>query len=480
MTLSIGTDFGPYRITAELGHGGMGVVYRASDTRLSRDVALKVLNEEFALDSQGVDRFRREAKLLASLNHPNIAAIYDIEESDGIQALVLELVEGPTLAERITHGPVPLKEALPIAKQITDALEAAHEHAVIHRDLKPANIKVRDEGTVKILDFGLAKIVDPAPADRTTLTVPLTEDGAILGTPAYMSPEQANGLKVDKRTDIWAFGCVLYEMLTGQRAFPGTTRLDVLTAIRNRDPDWMALPSGTPSTIRVLLRRCLKKELKQRLHDIGDARIEIEDAQNAPPHDESIHPSTFEQRWRIVAAVVFAFLIGIAGAILTLSRNLTSPNEGDQSRAATEATLQSARFDIACETASDGAQLFSIENRPTKDIKDCRAELKPTLVDPANPTRFLLEPADVKRVFRPSIGCGIEQAWKRDLGQLLYASSSEAALVFEKQQQDGKALMAIEFEVTIYYTPLNASERPFTPGRSVPCEPPGVLRFPPR
>jgi serine/threonine protein kinase/tetratricopeptide (TPR) repeat protein len=263
----------------------MGEVYRARDTKLNRDVALKVLPDLFVTDSDRLARFKREAQLLASLNHSNIATIYGFEETDGVRALVLELVEGPTLADRIAEGPIPLDEALPIAKQIAEALEAAHDQGIVHRDLKPANIKLRPGGTVKVLDFGLAKALDPNPgakdmSDAPTVTSPgMTQMGVILGTAAYMSPEQARGKPVDKRADIWAFGCVLYEMLTGGGPFAGETVSDMIAKALEREPDWHALPASTPTRLRELLRQCLQKDQHHRLHDIGDARIEIEEAQ---------------------------------------------------------------------------------------------------------------------------------------------------------------------------------------------------------
>ena len=278
----IGKTISHYRVREMLGKGGMGEVYRATDTKLGREVALKVLPPVFANDPQRMARFKREAHVLASLNHPNIASIYGLEEADGIHCLVLELVEGPTLAERIKEGAVPLEEAMNIAKQIAEALEAAHEKGVIHRDLKPSNIKVTPEGMVKVLDFGLAKAMadEATQADashsRTGSIMP-THEGFILGTAGYMSPEQARGQEVDKRADIWAFGVVLYEMLTGKRAFKGETSSDTLASVLKIDPDWNALPAETPKTIRKLLRRCLEKNPKLRLHDIADARIEIDE-----------------------------------------------------------------------------------------------------------------------------------------------------------------------------------------------------------
>lgn len=262
----------------------MGEVYRACDRKLDRNVAIKILPEALAKDPDRVARFEREAKTLAALNHPNIAQIYGLEESDGIRALVIELVEGPTLADRIASGPIPIEKALPIARQIAEALDAAHERGIIHRDLKPANVKVRSDGTVKLLDFGLAKALEPPSgvgADMTvsTITSPaMTRTGVILGTAAYMSPEQARGQAVDKRTDIWAFGCVLFEMLTGRPAFAGATISDTIAAILGHEPDWKELSQATPARVRRLLQRSLEKDFKRRLRDIGDAQAEIDDA----------------------------------------------------------------------------------------------------------------------------------------------------------------------------------------------------------
>ena len=280
-TLEPGDSLGPHEILEFVGAGGMGEVYRARDSKLNRDVALKVLPEAFASDSDRLARFQREAHVLASLNHPNIAAIYGLEESDGVHALVLELVEGPTLANRIAQRAIPIDEALSIAKQIAEGMKAAHMRGIIHRDLKPSNIKLRDDGTVKILDFGLAKALVPAAA---TITSPdVTHAGVIFGTAAYMSPEQARGKAVDKRGDIWAFGCVLYETLTGLPAFRGETTQDTLAAVLGETPDWSLLPADTPASVVRLLRRCLEKDPDRRLHDIADARIEIDDADAAKP-----------------------------------------------------------------------------------------------------------------------------------------------------------------------------------------------------
>ena len=281
MPLSVGSRLGHYEVSALIGEGGMGQVYQATDTKLNRQVALKILPEAFATDPDRLARFQREAQVLASLNHPGIAAIYGIEEQDDTRALVLELVEGPTLADLIAKGPIPVDEALPIAKQIAEALEAAHEQGVIHRDLKPANIKVRDDGTVKVLDFGLAKALEgdgSNPSESPTVTAAATAAGVILGTAAYMSPEQARGKPVDKRADIWAFGAVLYEMLTGRRPFQGRDVSEVLAAVIQSAPDWDALPGDTPSYLTAYLERCLEKEPKQRVHDIADVRLAMEGA----------------------------------------------------------------------------------------------------------------------------------------------------------------------------------------------------------
>jgi eukaryotic-like serine/threonine-protein kinase len=289
--LAAGLRVGPYEIVAPLGAGAMGEVYRARDTKLNRIVALKVLPERFALDPDRSARFTREAHLLATLNHPNIAAIYGLEESDpstgsgqAAQALVLELVDGPTLADRIALGPISLEEALPIARQIADAVEAAHEKGIIHRDLKPANIKIARNGVVKVLDFGLAKVWDGAAQSDLSRSSKLTAthlgERTILGTPAYMSPEQARGASLDPRTDIWSFGCVLYEMLTGRASFAGDTISDTLAAVLDREPDWAALPATVPAAVRTLIRRCLEKNGRQRIADISVAQFVLDDLAN--------------------------------------------------------------------------------------------------------------------------------------------------------------------------------------------------------
>jgi Tol biopolymer transport system component len=282
MPLANGSRIGSYEIKTPIGAGGMGEVYRARDSKLGRDVAIKVLPDAFARDADRLARFQREAKLLAALNHPNIASIYGLEDSAGSHALVMELVEGPTLADRIEQGPIPIEESLRIARQICDALEYAHERGIVHRDLKPANVKVTAEDAVKVLDFGLAKALeeDAAAGDvatSPTLTRMATMQGVLIGTAAYMSPEQAKAKPVDRRADIWGFGCVLYEMLTAKQAFNGDTITDTLAAVIKEEPDLSQLPAGTPARVRVLLERCLQKDPKQRLRDIGDARISIDE-----------------------------------------------------------------------------------------------------------------------------------------------------------------------------------------------------------
>jgi eukaryotic-like serine/threonine-protein kinase len=326
MPLSSGTRLGSYEILAALGAGGMGEVYRARDTKLNRDVAIKVLPELFANESERLARFRREAQMLAALNHPNIAHIHGFEDSGDIHALVMELVDGLTLAERIEQGPIPLAEALRIAQQIATALEAAHGQGIIHRDLKPANVKVRDDGTVKVLDFGLAKLASPelsppstgGVAHPPTVTSPaVTLAGVILGTAAYMSPEQTKGRAADKRSDIWAFGAVLYEMLTARRAFEGEDVSDTLANVLKSEPDWSALPADVPWRVRMLVQRCLAKDRQQRIADMSVALFVMTDEAASPSplssSSESIHVPQRRPRWRRVAvALIAALLLGTA------------------------------------------------------------------------------------------------------------------------------------------------------------------------
>ena len=308
----------------------MGEVYRARDTKLDRDVAIKVLPEEFANDKERLARFEREAKLLASLNHPNIASIYGIEESDGVKALVLELVEGPTLAERIARGPISVEETLAIAKQVAEALEAGHEAGVIHRDVKPANVKLKDDGTVKVLDYGLAKALEGDAAASTdselsqspTLTRHGTQVGVILGTAAYMSPEQAKGKRVDKRSDIFSFGVVLYEMLTGEKAFAGDEVPEILASIINREPEWSKLPSDLDPRLPGLVRRCLRKDPKKRVRDIGDVRNELEDIERVaePSHRsaQSAHPRPSGRDWLTWTSFAVAAVLALTLAVVLL------------------------------------------------------------------------------------------------------------------------------------------------------------------
>jgi serine/threonine-protein kinase len=328
MPLEPATRLGIYEVLGPLGAGGMGEVYRARDTRLGRDVAIKVLPESVAKDETRLARFEREARLLASLNHPGIAAVYGFEEAGGIPYIVMELVPGETLTQRLAAGALTLADSLSLARQIAEALEAAHEKGVVHRDLKPANIKITPEGKVKVLDLGLAKAFDVKSASdedmsrSPTLVLEETRPGVILGTVEFMSPEQARGKAVDKRTDIWAFGCILYEMLSGRRAFTGETISDVMVAILDREPNWGALPRETPPRIRDLLTRCLEKDASRRLRDVGDARIEV-DLALAEKRDGLTKPiaaSARHRRWTVLAVVA----IVAAGVALLLSRSRSS------------------------------------------------------------------------------------------------------------------------------------------------------------
>src|ERR1700690_163176 len=315
MALASGTKLGPYEIVALLGAGGMGEVYRARDTKLGRDVALKLLPPQFTADPDRVARFTREAQVLASLNHPHIGAIYGFEDANNMPALVLELVEGDTLDDRVRPGPLPLAEALTIAQQIADALDAAHRAGIVHRDLKPANIKITPAGLVKVLDFGLAKALaaDKSGSDRSTMTSGGTTAGAILGTAAYISPEKAGGQPVDKRTDIWAFGCVLFEMLTGASVYMRETATDTIAAVLVAEPEWKSLPADTPASIRRLLARCLQKDARRRLHDIADARIELEDAMATPAESPAVPAPR-----RLFPLALSVLLLGVAAVLALL------------------------------------------------------------------------------------------------------------------------------------------------------------------
>jgi Tol biopolymer transport system component len=359
MPLSAGTKLGSYEVVAQIGAGGMGEVYQAHDTKLGRDVAVKVLPEAFAHDAERLSRFQREAKMLASLNHPNIATVHGLEQSGNTSYLVMELVSGETLAERIKReGPIPVEESLHIAKQIAEALEAAHEKNIIHRDLKPANVKVTPEGKVKVLDFGLAKAFagDTSTEDMNnspTLSMAVTMQGVILGTAAYMSPEQAKGKVVDKRTDIWAFGCVLYELLTGKQTFHGEDVTDILAAVVRAEPDWQALPVAIPVKIRDLLRRCLQKDKNLRLRDAGDARIEIAEALAAPAAAAGETAVAFAggKHNRLTQVALAVFLLMAFGFAIGFVRRAPNPPQPMQS------------MHLSAETGTD-AKLFTTYGSP--------------------------------------------------------------------------------------------------------------------
>jgi serine/threonine-protein kinase len=364
------TRIGPYSITAQIGAGGMGVVYRAKDGNLNRDVAIKVLTESLANDPDRVARFQREAQLLAALNHPNIAQIHGLERSDGAIALVMEFVDGPTLADRIFSGALPVDEALAIARQIAEALDAAHQQGIIHRDLKPANIKVRPDGTVKVLDFGLAKALSPSDSGQyahaaagvtvsPTVTTPaLTHVGIILGTAAYMSPEQAKGRTLDARTDVWAWGCVVFEMLTGRRAFPGNEVADVLGAVIHKDPAWEMLPPTLPPVVRSFLRRCLAKVPTERVRDMGDLRLALEGAFDV--EDSSRVPARRPGVWWMAASAVLAAIVsglavwGVRPDPPRPIRRFTHTLPGDQSFSQTGRPLLA--------VAPDGSALVYVAN----------------------------------------------------------------------------------------------------------------------
>ncbi|MEO8348818.1 MAG: protein kinase, partial [Acidobacteriota bacterium] len=337
--MQAGARLGPYEILSPLGAGGMGEVYRARDPRIGRDVAIKILPAAFAADGERLARFRREAQMLGSLNHPHIAAIYGLEESGGVEALVLELVEGETLDERLMRGPLALDDALEIARQIAEALEAAHERGIVHRDLKPANVKVSPDGSVKVLDFGLAKALtgeqsSPDVTMSPTLTAGSTQVGVVIGTAAYMSPEQARGKPVDKRADIWAFGAVLYEMLTGQKAFEGETVSDILAAVLTREPELASLPAATPASVRDLIARCLRRDARSRQRDIGDARVILEEAAAMPAAPLAPTATSGElargRRPRagilVAAAIAVAIVGGALGFLLRAPKTLAAPS----------------------------------------------------------------------------------------------------------------------------------------------------------
>jgi Tol biopolymer transport system component len=379
--LTAGTRLGPYEITAQIGVGGMGEVYRATDTNLKRQVAIKVLPEAVAADAERLVRFQREAEVLASLNHPNIAIIHGLEKSDGVTGLVMELVEGPTLADRIAQGPVPIDEGLPIAKQIAEALEAAHEQGIIHRDLKPANIKMRSDGRVKVLDFGLAKAMEPAAGSSPsmsmspTITTPaMTRAGMILGTAAYMSPEQARGKTVDKRADIWAFGVVLFEMLTGTRAFEGDGISETLARVIEHEPPWNRLPAKLSPALRTCLERCLQKDPRQRIRDIGDVRLALEGVFETTAPQTTASATLAGPRGRLawIAALAVAIGVIIALAVAAVRYLREAPLPETRTEIVTPATAQPNDFALSPDgrlivfsASVDGASHFRLRSLAT-------------------------------------------------------------------------------------------------------------------
>ena len=402
MALTRGIHLGPYEVVAQIGVGGMGEVYKATDTNLKRAVAIKVLPASVAADAERLARFQREAEVLASLNHPNIAQIHGLEKSAGVTALVLELVEGPTLADRIAQGPIPLDEALPIAKQIAEALEAAHEQGIIHRDLKPANIKVRADGTVKVLDFGLAKAMDPvggAPnvSQSPTLTSPamMTGMGVILGTAAYMSPEQARGTTADRRADLWAFGVVLWEMLTARRPFEGATVSDTLASVLKTEPDWNALAPTTPAAIRRLLQRCLEKDRKRRFDSAAAARLDIEEAMTAPSaSDGAAAPLERAPRssWPRVLPWAVATVLGVVTLLVWAPwRSATPPH-------VTRATITTSGPEALTITGTDlaltpdGRHLVYVGNKGTQLIVRALDALEPVAIASGTPRGPFVSP----------------------------------------------------------------------------------------
>jgi serine/threonine-protein kinase len=404
MPLSAGTRLGPYEILSALGAGGMGEVYRARDTKLDRDVAIKILPEAFAADAERIARFQREARTLASLNHLNIAQIHGLEESGDGPALVMELVEGEDLAQRIARGAIPVAEALPIAKQIAEALEAAHEQGVIHRDLKPANIKVRRDRAVKVLDFGLAKMMEPigvsslSVSQSPTITTPaMTRAGVILGTAAYMSPEQACGKTVDQRADIWAFGCVLYEMLTGQRAFDGEGVSETIARVLEREPDWARLPATLSPALRIYIKRCLQKDPRQRVQAMGDVRLALEGAfETSSPHTAA---PTVVAGWRRIALVGIAAAIAggaIIGTLVWLAASRAQPVPPRVSRlqltpaGAAAVSINWNDRDLAI--TPDGSRLLYIGNNGTQIFVRALDALAPAAVFTGAPHGLFVSP----------------------------------------------------------------------------------------
>ena len=407
MALAPGTRLGPFEVIAQIGVGGMGEVYRATDTKLRREVAIKVLPMTLASDPDRLARFHREAEVLASLNHPHIAHIHGLEETPptgsgqaGIKALVMELVEGPTLADRIAQGPIPMGEALPIAKQIAEALEAAHERGIIHRDIKPANIKVREDGMVKVLDFGLSKATAPTGAMATdssqspTITSPaLTEAGVILGTAAYMSPEQARGKGVDARTDIWGFGCVLYEMLTGQRAFAGQGVSETLARVIEREPDWARLPTGLSPALRTYVVRCLHKDSRQRVQAIGDVRLALEGAFETPG-PPTVAPAGVA--WRRVALVGASAMVasGVIVGSLTWVAMRQPPARVSRLQVASSGDSEPSvgYNDRDLTITPDGSRLIYVGNRGTQIFVRALDSLEPVAVFTGVPIGLFTSP----------------------------------------------------------------------------------------
>ncbi len=455
-----GTRIGPYEVLSAIGAGGMGEVYRARDTRLLRDVAVKVLPQALALDPDRVRRFQREAQVLASLNHPNIAAIHGLEEADGIRALVLEFVDGPTLADRIARGRIRLDEALGIVRQIAEAIEAAHEKGIIHRDLKPANIKLRPDGTVKVLDFGLAKIFEMEAARASVSDSPdrsASIPGMVLGTAAYMAPEQAKGQEADRRADVWGVGCVLFEMLTGRAVFEGDTNGDILAEVLKTDPDWRQLPEGTPEAIRHLLRRCLHKDRRLRLHDMADVRIEVEEALSSPLIDRPIGRSVLRGRERLAwisVAVIAAALAATATWVWRESRSNPAARE-----MRVEVTTPPTTDPMSLEVSPDGRTVVFVatfEGRPTLWLR----ALDGTAARPLPGTDFAAYPfwspdgravgffADLRLkrldidggIVRPlaRIEVGFGAAWTQD-GAILF-SSGPARPIFRIADRGGEVV----------------------------------------
>ena len=395
MALTPGTRIGVYEVVATLGRGGMGEVYRARDSKLHREVALKVLPESFAADSDRLARFQREARVLASLNHPHIGAIYGLEDTGGAPTLVLELVEGPTLAERIARGPVAMPEAIAIARQVAQALDTAHEQGIVHRDLKPSNIKIKDDGTVKVLDFGLAKAMTedtiPTSEDVTqspTVTSPVvTSVGVLLGTAGYMSPESVRGRPADKRADIWAFGCVLFEMLAGKPAFGGQDTAELLGAIVHIEPDWNALPRSVPPAVVSVLKRCLQKDRKLRARDIADVQALLDDALTTPAAAAVQHAVVKRPR-SAVAGWIAAGTVAIAAGLFVISRG-TSTIDVPETRLEITTPPPSSQFSIA--VSPDGRSIVFAAfdgDQPRLWLRPLHAEL----ARPLSGTDFAVQP----------------------------------------------------------------------------------------